>query len=344
MGQQFTSIARGLNLGGFQESKEEFLEKGKKAQIGEIREWKGQKFQKQSNGGWIPVKQGTKDSKKEDFDWKKVTAKDMAGVPVGTKISFEDDLSGTRVVAEKIKDNSWKNDEGNTFTDEEMAESVTHADAHDHKIEKPSTEKKEKKSDKEAPEIGKKGLTEDQQKFIDRFFDPQEMVNGFGESFDLLEGVEGFSSWLNDRQSRDLAIDALVDQTGMSQKEAMKLYDERTAAVLEEVKKNPERYGFETSNLNKKVLGVKDWIDDAKDQEISDVLDAVEDFVPEKLLDIGSVESPVEEARRIYDRADEIMDDYREHFDHWDGTDSMPDKKLRQILVAIMYDKRNPRA
>ena len=65
MGQQFTSIAKGLNLGGFQESKEEFLEKGKKAQIGEIREWKGQKFQKQPNGGWIPVKQGIKGSKKE---------------------------------------------------------------------------------------------------------------------------------------------------------------------------------------------------------------------------------------------------------------------------------------
>jgi|LSQX01.1.fsa_nt_gb hypothetical protein len=144
MSQHFTSVARGLNMGSFVESKEEFLEKGKKAQIGEIREWKGQKFQKQPNGGWIPVKQGTKDSKKEEgFDWKKVTVKDMAGVPVGTKISFEDDLSGTRVVAEKVKDNSWKNEEGNTFTDGEMVESVSHPDAHDHKIEKPAAKKEE---------------------------------------------------------------------------------------------------------------------------------------------------------------------------------------------------------
>ena len=45
-----------------------------------------------------------------------------------------------------------------------------------------------------------------------------------------------------------------------------------------------------------------------------------------------------------YTLADEIMEKYREHFDHWDGTDSMPDKQLRKILVAIMYDKRNPRA
>lgn len=131
-------------MGSFVESKEEFLEKGKKAQIGEIREWKGQKFQKQPNGGWIPVKQGTKDSKKEEgFDWKKVTVKDMAGVPVGTKISFEDDLSGIRVVAEKVKDNSWKNEEGNTFTDGEMVESVSHPDAHDHKIEKPAAKKED---------------------------------------------------------------------------------------------------------------------------------------------------------------------------------------------------------
>ena len=51
MGQYFTSVAKGLSLDAFQESKEEFLEKGKRVQIGEIREWKGQKFQKQVNGG-----------------------------------------------------------------------------------------------------------------------------------------------------------------------------------------------------------------------------------------------------------------------------------------------------
>lgn len=36
----------------------EFIEKGKTAQVGEIREWTGQKMQKTVNG-WIPVKEGT---------------------------------------------------------------------------------------------------------------------------------------------------------------------------------------------------------------------------------------------------------------------------------------------
>jgi len=34
------------------------LEKGRKAQIGEIRDWKGQKYQKQASGQWVPVRQG----------------------------------------------------------------------------------------------------------------------------------------------------------------------------------------------------------------------------------------------------------------------------------------------
>ena len=92
------------------------------------------------------------------------------------------------------------------------------------------------------------------------------------------------------------------------------------------------------------VAGVKDWIgDEASDQEISDVLDAVADFVPLSMLKIQA-NSPLQFGEKVYDRADEIMEKYREHFDHWDGTDSMPDKQLRKILVAIMYDKRNPRA
>ena len=94
----------------------------------------------------------------------------------------------------------------------------------------------------------------------------------------------------------------------------------------------------------KAIAGVKDWIgDEASDQEISDVLDAVADFVPLSMLKIQA-NSPLQFGEKVYDRADEIMEKYREHFDHWDGTDSMPDKQLRKILVAIMYDKRNPRA
>jgi len=34
------------------------IEKGKKANIGEIREWSGQKFRKEASG-WVPVKMGT---------------------------------------------------------------------------------------------------------------------------------------------------------------------------------------------------------------------------------------------------------------------------------------------
>ena len=98
----------------------------------------------------------------------------------------------------------------------------------------------------------------------------------------------------------------------------------------------------EDNNRNsKEVAKVKEWIgSEATDQEISDVVDAVEDFVSENMLDIGNPKNPMQESERIYDRADTIMDEYREHFDHWDGTDSMPDKKLKKILVAILYSRR----
>lgn len=52
----------------------DFIEKGKRAQVGEIREWNGQKMQKQADGSWKPVKEsgGESDSKKntsfKDFD------------------------------------------------------------------------------------------------------------------------------------------------------------------------------------------------------------------------------------------------------------------------------------
>jgi predicted small secreted protein len=54
-------------LGSVNETKEDFLEKGKKAQIGEIRTWKGVKFQKQPNGGWTPVKTDKKKGHYEEF-------------------------------------------------------------------------------------------------------------------------------------------------------------------------------------------------------------------------------------------------------------------------------------
>lgn len=71
-------------LGSVSETKEEFLEKGKKAQIGEIRTWKGVKFQKQPNGGWTPV------PNKVEHDYS--TAKEISGHPVG-KDSYSTKLS-----------------------------------------------------------------------------------------------------------------------------------------------------------------------------------------------------------------------------------------------------------
>lgn len=55
MDNQFTSIASGLNLSGFKEA--ELLQKSKSAQVGEIRDWKGVKMQKQPNGEWKPFNQ-----------------------------------------------------------------------------------------------------------------------------------------------------------------------------------------------------------------------------------------------------------------------------------------------
>lgn len=250
-------------MSSFVESKEEFLEKGKKAQIGEIREWKGQKFQKQSNGGWIPVKQGTKSSKTEEGGMtKNMSLEDVSDLPKGTVISYEDGLSGAIIDIEKVGENAWKDQDGNTWKDEEVHKSVSHPDVDGVKIEKPTPGKVdketsiEKKSDKDASEAGKE----------------------------------------------------------------------------------------EKRDSSEKVAGVKDWIgDEASDQEISDVLDAVADFVSPSMLKLQA-NSPLQFGEKVWDRADEIIEKYREHFDHWDGTDSMPDKQLRKILVAIMYDKRNPRA
>lgn len=321
-------------MGSFVESKQEFLEKGRKAQIGEVREWKGQKFQKQPNGGWLPVKQGTKDTKKEgEVNWKKVTEKDMAALPVGTKISYYDNLSGTDVVTTKVKENSWEAD-GNTYTDEEVSQSVSHPDVENHKMEKPSSEKKEEK----------KSLSDEAMSKVEQFLDSREVMDSF-DDYLANEGKEGslelFKEWLFDKQSREMGIKHLVEETGADEEALGKVYDEKLKETYEQVERNSDKYFKKESE---RVAGVKDWIgDEASDQEISDVLDAVEDFVSPSMLKIQA-NSPLQFGEKVYDRADEIMEKYREHFDHWDGTDSMPDKQLRKILVAIMYDKRNPRA
>ena len=250
-----------------------------------------------------------------------------------------DELSGESVTAEKAGDNSWKGGDGHTYSDEEMAESVSHPDAHDHKIEKPAAKKE-----------GKKEFSSEDEKWLDRFFDPLDTASAFLDSTELEEDypnktIKEFERYISENgQAESEAVESLVSELHLSNKEATDLFRERSKKLLEEIKKDPEKYGFETEPENKAIAGVKDWIgDEASDQEISDVLDAVEDFVSPPMLKIQA-NSPLQFGEKVYDRADEIMEKYREHFDHWDGTDSMPDKQLRKILVAIMYDKRNPRA
>jgi hypothetical protein len=334
MGQQFTSIAKGLNLGGFQESKEEFLEKGKKAQIGEIREWHGQKFQKQPNGGWIPVKQESKEGKKE-FDWKKVTVEDIKGLPTGTKISFMDELSGESVTAEKAGDNSWKGGDGNTYSDEEMAESVSHPDAKNHEVTKPSKENKPEKKEEASDEkkVSSKDMTaspKGEVKNEKQLPVKTQLKELCKESEDGIAELGGYYLQY-DEKNNEIYIDHGTESfmwSNASRSEKMEIKE-----ALDDINRK-----------KKAVAGVKDWIgDEASDQEISDVLDAVADFVPLSMLKIQA-NSPLQFGEKVYDRADEIMEKYQEHFDHWDGTDSMPDKQLRKILVAIMYDKRNPKA
>ena len=329
------SHAREGILGSVQESKQDFLEKGKKAQIGEIREWKGVKFQKQPNGGWIPVKQGTKETKKEgEVDWKKVTKEDIDNFPTGTKISYEDELSGETITSVKQEDGSWKDGEGNKWSSEEVKESVSHPDAHGHKIEKPAEGKKEKKE-----------FSKDDEQFLKNFFDPFSVVDAFENEYNGEDAtIEDFEKFMTSGgQAESMGVETLMSELNLSNEEATDLFRKRKEELIEKVKGNPEKYGFETKPENKAIAGVKDWIgDEASDQEISDVLDAVEDFVPASMLKIQA-NSPVQFGEKVYNRADEIMEKYQEHFDHWDGTDSMPDKQLRKILVAIMYDKRNPR-
>jgi len=60
------------------------LEKGKKANIGEIREWNGKKFQKQANGKWEEIRGGAKGSEGSmDVESDKEIAKKMnvTGIP-----------------------------------------------------------------------------------------------------------------------------------------------------------------------------------------------------------------------------------------------------------------------
>lgn len=62
----------------------EALEKGKRAAIGEIREWSGKKYQKTATG-WVPVKGDSKDSKKNSSEGEEKTKLKLDfGVTQGT--------------------------------------------------------------------------------------------------------------------------------------------------------------------------------------------------------------------------------------------------------------------
>ena len=421
MGQQFTSIAKGLNLGGFQESKEEFLEKGKKAQIGEIREWKGQKFQKQPNGGWIPVKQGIKGSKKEfsaeDEKWldRFFDPMDTASYFLDSKELEEDYPNKTIKEFERyISENGQAEGEAVESLVSELH--LSNKEATDlfrerskklfEEIKKDpekygfetEPEKKEGKSSEVRKDLPKMEHGGDEKKDAEAHEKSlaQLKKEGFVVGRDnLLHHEDGRVAKINTKtgeweiskeasdgkkvSSKDMTAPPKGEVKNEKQlpvktqlKELCKESEDGTAELggyyLQYNEKNNEIYidhgteSFMWSNasrsekmeikealddINRKkkaVAGVKDWIgDEASDQEISDVLDAVADFVPLSMLKIQA-NSPLQFGEKVYDRADEIMEKYREHFDHWDGTDSMPDKQLRKILVAIMYDKRNPRA
>ena len=421
MGQQFTSIAKGLNLGGFQESKEEFLEKGKKAQIGEIREWKGQKFQKQPNGGWIPVKQGIKGSKKE-FSAKDEKWLDRFFDPMDTASYFLDSKELEEDYPNKTIKEFERYISENGQAEGEAVESLvselhlSNKEATDlfrerskklfEEIKKDpekygfetEPEKKEGKSSEVRKDLPKMEHGGDEKKDAEAHEKSlaQLKKEGFVVGKDnLLHHEDGRVAKINTKTgeweiSKEASDEKKVSSKDMTAspkgevknekqlpvktqlKELCKESEDGTAELggyyLQYNEKNNEIYidhgteSFMWSNasrsekmeikealddINRKkkaVAGVKDWIgDEASDQEISDVLDAVADFVPLSMLKIQA-NSPLQFGEKVYDRADEIMEKYREHFDHWDGTDSMPDKQLRKILVAIMYDKRNPRA
>lgn len=367
MGQQFTSIAKGLNLGGFQESKEEFLEKGKKAQIGEIREWKGQKFQKQPNGGWIPVKQGIKGSKKEfsaeDEKWldRFFDPMDTASYFLDSKELEEDYPNKTIKEFERyISENGQAEGEAVESLVSELHLSNKEAtdlfrerskklfeeikkDPEKYGFETEPEKKEDKSSEENKPEKKEEASDEKKVSSKDMTASPKGEVKNekqlpvktqlkelCKESEDGTAELGGYYLQY-DEKNNEIYIDHGTESfmwSNASRSEKMEIKE-----ALDDINRK-----------KKTVAGVKDWIgDEASDQEISDVLDAVADFVPLSMLKIQA-NSPLQFGEKVYDRADEIMEKYREHFDHWDGTDSMPDKQLRKILVAIMYDKRNPRA
>jgi len=133
------------NQVGFDETAD-ILEKGKRASIGEIREWNGKKYQKTGNG-WVPVKQGNGGKGEGQKDWTKATPADLKSLPQGTKISFYDPSEyGTIVLTKRGKE--WiKKDDKTKWSYEEISDALQNAHTKDLKVEEPKGKGEELKID-----------------------------------------------------------------------------------------------------------------------------------------------------------------------------------------------------
>lgn len=154
---------------GFDETAE-VLEKGKKAQIGEIRDWKGIKMQKTAQG-WVPVKGGSK------------------------------------------------------------------------------------------PE-GNQEITQEQQKYLQRFFDPEDWVaNVLDYNFkeDESPSFAEFKKMTESDQDRKLGIESIANELNIDKEKAEKLYDEWSAKTLEKVKENPEKYGLKSDEKKTVTITSDNW-------------------------------------------------------------------------------------
>ena len=280
----------------------ETFEKGKKANIGEVRDWNGQKYQKTVNG-WVPVKQGANPSnQKTELTGDQKKFLDKFYDPQDAYNHFEEFNADTG--KETYQDFvEWASD----GRDVEMAVETL--------VEKLGiTEEQALELDKEYNEK----LIKDAEKFFDKKkeTDKEQKNDMFSEASKLIANIYKKELGSSERKAAEKAFFDYV--------ETMK------------------STSTDSKSLNSKVNDVKDWIgDDASDQEISDVLDAVSDFVPESMFDTGKSKDQDEESSKIQSGIDNILNKYREHFDHWDGLQGISDEKLKAVLWGIFQDKKN---
>ncbi len=88
----------------------DFLEKGKKAQIGEVHDWNGKKFRK-TELGWVPVVQSRKNSSEESKDRAPKWNGELRGSEKYGHPEFEQDLDIDRTTETQYKkDGKWTED------------------------------------------------------------------------------------------------------------------------------------------------------------------------------------------------------------------------------------------